>query len=112
MSAPRSKRYAASVASPRLFDVLRMEAGLKYALSRRTLVVSAVTSVLAPPMTPARAIALSGSAMRSMESVSSRSWPSSVVRRSPGRARRTMIFRWASVSESKAWSGWPSSQST
>ena len=83
MSAPRSKRYAASVRSPSAREVRRVVAGSNHALSSSTRRVASVTSVLAPPMTPARPIARSGSAITHMESSSSRSWPSSVRKRSP-----------------------------
>ena len=97
-SAPRSKRYAASVLRPSAREVRRIETGSNQALSRRTRVVPSATSVSAPPMTPAIPIARRGSAMTSIESSSTRSWPSSVVKRSPARARRTMIVASVTVS--------------
>jgi len=48
----------------------------------------------------------------SMPAVSVRSTPSSVVNGSLSRARRTTMVRSASVSRSKACSGWPSSSIT
>ena len=71
-SAPRSKRMLASVLSPSFLLVRRTEAGLKYALSRTMVVVAFVTSVSAPPMTPATATARSASAMTSMSGESTR----------------------------------------
>src|SRR5207249_4313861 len=87
MSAPRSKRYAASVLRPSAREVRRIDTGSNQALSSRTRVVPSVTSVSAPPMTPAIPIARRVSAMTSIESSSTRSWPSSVVNRSPAQAR-------------------------
>ena len=98
MSAPRSKRYAASVLRPSVRAVRRIETGLNQALSRRTRVVLSVTSVLAPPMTPAIPIARRGSAMTSIESSSACAWPSRVVKLSPARARRTTIVASVTVS--------------
>ena len=68
-------------------------------------------------MTPARATGFSASAMTRCSGESVRSTPSSVTSVSPARARRTTIAGrpsapFASVSRSKAWSGWPMSQRT
>ena len=112
MSAPRSKRYAASVRRPSAREVRRIETGWNQALSSRTRVVLSVTSVSAPPITPARPTARRGSAITSIESSRTRSCPSRVVKRSPFPARRTTIVASLTVSQSKAWSGWPSSQRT
>ncbi len=98
MSAPRSKRYAASVRSPSAREVRRIETGSNQALSRRTRVVRSVTSVWAPPITPASPTARLGSAITSIESSRTRSCPSSVVKRSPFAARRTTIVASVSVS--------------
>ena len=65
-----------------------------------------------PPITPASALPRSRSAMRRSSGESARSLPSSVTIFSPGRAVRTTISRPATLSRSKAWSGWPSSSST
>ncbi len=54
-------------------------------------VVASVISLSAPPMTPAMPMGPSESAMIRVSGVSSRSTWSSVSRRSPGSARRTMI---------------------
>ena len=72
---------------------------------------TAVTSVLAPPMTPARPIAPESSAMTRSPGSSARSCPSSVVSRSPGAARRTTIAP-DSRARSYACSGCPSSSMT
>src|SRR4029079_13491516 len=52
MSAPRSNRVEASVLRPRRLLVRRTDAGLKYALSKTTVLVVAETSEDAPPITP------------------------------------------------------------
>ena len=74
-------------------------------------------AVARPPMTPARATGFSASAITRCCVVSVRRTPSSVTSVSPALARRTTIvgrpsLPFASVSRSKAWSGWPMSQST
>jgi hypothetical protein len=69
-----------------------MLAGLKLADSSRIEVVVGVTSLVAPPITPATAMALLGSAITRVSAVSWRSIPSSVVMTSPSAARRMMIF--------------------
>jgi len=74
-----------------------MEPGWKHAASSKMRFVRPLTSVLAPPMTPATPIACSASAISSMPSASARAWPSSVVNGSPARARRTTIVARASV---------------
>ena len=66
----------------------RTPCGSKYAHSRKRSVVSGVTSECAPPITPATPMADSASAMTVIDPASGRSAPSSVVSRSPGRARR------------------------
>ena len=67
-------------------------------------------------MMPASATARSASAITSTSGDSVRSSSSRVTSRSPAAARRTTIFAfpsaWASLARSKAWSGWPVSQST
>ena len=95
-----------------------MLAGSKRADSSRMRVVDSVTSVSAPPMTPASATGPARSAITSISSESGRSSPSSVSSRSPLRAGRTSMrgaeppALASSRSRSKAWSGWPSSIST
>jgi len=86
------------VRRPSAREVRRIEAGANQALSSSTRVVRSLTSVLAPPITPARPIARRGSAMSSIDASSARSWPSRVVKRSSGRARRTTIVASATVS--------------
>ncbi len=112
MSAPRSKRDDASVLRPSRLLVRRTDAGLKYALSNTTVRVVGEISDALPPMTPATACARSRSAMTSISASSVRATPSSVVSRSPAVARRIRSAPPARVSRSKAWSGWPSSNST
>jgi len=72
MSAPRSNRYAASVLRSSVRDVRRVVPGSKYALSRSTRVVASVTSLFCPPITPARPMARSPSAMTHIEASSVR----------------------------------------
>ena len=71
----------------------RMLRKLKLAASRAGCRAVVVTSVFAPPITPATAIVPAVSVIISMSGSSARSTPSSVVRCSPGRARRMMIVR-------------------
>ena len=111
-SAPRSKRYDASVLRPWRREVRRMPPGWNQADSRSTRVVPAEISESPPPITPASALPRSRSAMRRSSGSSARSLPSRVTSFSPGRAVRTTISRPATLSRSKAWSGWPSSSST
>ena len=61
-----------------------MLTGSKVAASSSTWRVDPLTSLLAPPMTPARATAPRSSAMTMSPGSSARSTPSSVVSRSPG----------------------------
>ena len=86
---PFSNRSVAWLCSPKDRDVRRLLALSNVADSRKTFTVESSISVFAPPMTPARPIARSGSEMTSMSPVSLRSASSSVVRSSPSRARRT-----------------------
>ena len=65
-SAPRSKRWLASVWRPRPPAAARTAWGSKWALSSRIAVVAAVTSVASPPITPASATGRSASAITSM----------------------------------------------
>ncbi len=85
----------------------------KWAASMSTFRVVAPTSVSAPPITPAIAIARSPSwsVISRSPSPRLRSASSSVVSRSPARARRTTMGPWR-VSRSKACSGWPSPSMT
>ena len=70
------------------------------------------TSPSADPMTPAIPTALARSAITRSSSASSRTTPSSVVRRSPGRARRTMTPPPSRASRSNGCMGWPISSMT
>ena len=101
----------ASEIRPRLRLVREVRPRSKAADSKSTQVVSSVTSLFSPPITPASATARSGVAMTVMSLVSSRSSPSRVVRRSPSAAARTTIWAHpsalATFAKSKACSGWP-----
>ena len=82
--------------------------GSNVADSSRTRVVSALTSVVAPPMTPAMAMAPDSSAMTTSSASRVRSTPSRVSSFSPASALRTATVP-LTRSASKACSGWPSS---
>ena len=88
---PRVKRVLASLKSVNCRAVLRTLTASKAALSSRTLVVAAVTSVSSPPMTPASATGPTASAMTRCAGFSERVTLSSVTSVSPSRARRTVI---------------------
>ena len=87
---PFSNRSVASVRNPSDCAVSRLLGPENVADSRSTFTVSSLISLLAPPITPPRPMALLASAMTKCSVVSSRSSSSSVVRSSPGRARRTI----------------------
>ena len=97
--------------SPKLRLVREVRPRSKAADSRSTQVVSSVTSLFSPPITPASATARSGVAMTVMSSVSARSSPSRVTRCSPSAAARTMMWAHpsalATFAKSKACNGWP-----
>jgi hypothetical protein len=112
MSAPRSKRAEASVFRPSRRLAVRTMEGRNQALSSATVVVVAVTSDVAPPITPAMATGRSRSAITRVVSSSVRFCPSSVVSPSPERARRTLISGPASFATSKACIGCPISSMT
>ena len=88
---PLVKRRLASLGSFRVWEVRRFEMLSKLADSSRMSVVSQVTSLSKPPITPAMAMGPPGSVMSNMSGVRVRSTPSRVVMISPGCARRTMI---------------------
>ena len=90
-STPRSKRCDASECRPKRFAVRRTLRGSNVADSSKTLVVVAVISVRAPPITPASATAPRPSAITMSSGTSDRSIPSSVLITSPAAARRTTI---------------------
>ncbi len=92
-SAPRSKRWEASVLRPWRREVRRMLPGANQADSSSTRVVPAEISESPPPITPASALPRSRSAMRRSSGSSVRSLPSRVTIFSPGRAVRTTISR-------------------
>ncbi len=110
-STPRSKRCDASECRPRRLAVRRTLRGSNVAASSSTSVVSAETSLVAPPITPASATGPRPSAMTTSCSCRARSTPSSVVMRSPRPARRTTMPP-LSLARSKACSGCPSSSIT
>ena len=94
-----------------------MLTGSKIADSTMTSLVVDDTSDVAPPMTPAMASAPSGSAISRVSGSSSRCTWSSVSRRSPVVARRTMIVARPSepactAPASNVWTGLPSSSMT
>ena len=106
-SAPRSKRCEASVCIPRVLLARRIESGSHQAASRATVRVSSETSLEAPPMIPASASAPSVPATTPTRPDRMRPTPSSVVRRSPSRAQRTMSLPSGTRARSKAWDGCP-----
>ena len=91
----------------------RTRGGSKYALSSRMSRVRSVTSLSAPPITPATATAPSASAITRSSRASARSC---AVERRERLARRAPRARGRSPprtrARSKAWSGWPSSSIT
>ena len=113
-STPRSKRYDASLWRPRRRAVRRTAGRLELrALDQHVRRGVGVTSLSAPPITPAIAIARSASAITRSASASAR-----VLRRRASRASRrgararTRISPPRSLARSKACSGWPSSSIT
>jgi hypothetical protein len=108
-STPRSKRCDASVWRSRRRAVSRTPPRVNEALSSRTSEVSAETSDVCPPITPAIATGRSRSQISRSSLVSVRSTSSRVVSRSPSVAVRTTIPGPASRCMSKACSGWPTS---
>ncbi len=88
---PRPNRALASLGSFSAWVVFRMETKWKFADSKSTVRVAFVTSVSAPPMTPATAMGPAVSVMRSRSGVRLRVTPSSVVMTSPGSAGRTVM---------------------
>ena len=90
-STPRSLRFDASEGRRCRRRVRAIDTGSKFADSTTIVVVASVTSVAAPPMTPARPMGPESSVMSRSSGSSSRSLPSRVVRVSPARARRTTI---------------------
>ena len=111
-SRPFSYRAEASVRMFSAVAVRRMEAPLKLADSKRTMAVSPMISLLAPPMTPATHTGLCSSQMHSMSVVSTWSLPSRVWMVSPSRAVRTTIWPPSTQEKSKACMGWPYSSIT
>ena len=111
---PRSKRWLESlrIVWRRLAE--RTETGSKVAASTRIEVVSSVTAVSAPPLTPASATGRSASAMTR----SSEASPIGVAPSPSGRnGSRSFAIRISmrpprSFARSKTWVGWPSSKRT
>jgi hypothetical protein len=110
-STPRSNRFDASDGSLCRRPVRKIETGSKCAASMTTCVVVAESSVVCPPMTPARPIGPESSVISRSSGDSVRSTSSRVVRVSPSAARRTRIGP-CSRSPSYPWIGWPSSSIT
>ena len=86
---------------------LRIEVGLKYALSRNMDVVLSVTPEFIPPNTPAIHIGFSASHIIRSASESLRSMPSSVTNGVPSGQLRTTMRPPLTLSRSKQCSGWP-----
>ena len=84
-STPRSKRLDASEGSLCRRAVRKTDIASKWAASITTWVVLAESSVVAPPITPARPIGPESSVISRSSADSVRSTPSSVVSRSPAR---------------------------
>ena len=112
-SAPRSKRCDASVCSPWRLAVRRTLAGWKCAHSSSTRVVAGVTSLSAPPITPASAsgrVAVADDQVVGVERALLAVERGQLLARLARGARRSALP--ASLSRSKACSGWPYSSST
>ena len=92
---------------PSRVDVRWMFGPCQVAASISTRVVPACTSERAPPITPAIEVGPSASSITTICASSVRSASSSVVMRSPSRARRTTSVPPATRSASKACIGWP-----
>ena len=90
-STPRSNRFDASLGSLCLRADLAIDTPSKFAASIRTEVVLCDTSVLAPPITPAKPIEPEISAITRSSELSLRSCPSNVFRLSPDLALLTVI---------------------
>ena len=87
-----SLRVEASVRKPSLTLMRRMRGPVQFALSITISRVVSLTSLIRPPIKPARPVACASSAISSAVASSARSTPSSVVRCSPGLASRTMMW--------------------
>ena len=105
-----SKRPDASLRSARRRDVRWMLGPTHVAASIRTRVVASETSERWPPITPAIDVGPSPSSITTISASSVRSTSSSVVTFSPSFARRTTRVEPATLSRSKACSGWPVEQ--
>ena len=104
---PFSKREEDSERRLRRPEVLRIDLPSKRAASSTTVLELLSISVLAPPMTPPRATALSPTEMTMSSAIKSRSSPSRVTKFSPSFAWRATIFLPSNLSKSKACIGWP-----
>ena len=87
---PFSKRFDASLLRPSFLEVSLTLVESKLAASSKIFLVSLVTSVSNPPITPARPTAFSPSAITSIDESSSLSSPSMVFRISPSFASLTI----------------------
>ena len=88
-STPRSLRLPASEVSRCRLPVRNIATGSQWAASITTVVVASDISVASPPITPPSPITPESSVTTRSSVDSARSAPSSVVSRSPSRARRT-----------------------
>ena len=88
---PFSKRALDSVLIPRARDVTRTLGPSKLALSNTTVFVSSVISLLAPPITPARATAFFSSEITSIPAFNVWSISSRDLKHSPSPASLTII---------------------
>ena len=97
---PFSKRVDASLRRPSFLEVSLTLVLLKLAASKTIFVVSSVTSVSKPPITPAMPTAFAPSAIISISESSFLSSPSRVFKTSPSLASRTISFLSANLSKS------------
>ena len=111
-STPRSNRYRASDSICSLRPVVATETGSKSATSRKTSVVSSVQLDSRPPMTPAKASAVSPSPITVISLSSVYSFSTSAMKSSPSRARRMIRVLFFSLPASKTCSGRPRSRET
>ena len=110
-SIPFSNLAEESLLNPWAAEVRRTDVGLKYADSKIIFLVSSLTSVFLPPITPPRAIARVPSVITKSVVCNFLSSPSRVSRTSPSLASRTTILS-PTRSLSNACIGCPNSNST
>ena len=107
MSTPFSKRVAASVLNPWCTDVLRIWTFSNQALSKKILLVDALTPLCKPPKTPAIHIGFSISQIIKSSAVNFLSFSSNEVNKLLGaHFFTTTFFPWI-FAASKACNGWP-----